>query len=1087
MWKSINVIWILVLFLLLPVALAGGTQAEDQWYKFEDDYVDSGLIGTDLTEENTPTFVTGKIGSKAVQFDGVDQRATTLGGSKTYDQVMISYWFRPITITGSDRPLDTQTDTGSGDCAVCTRTTGTGGLDVFLGDTNDDVNKLVTPPINENGWNHIVIMARGNHHAAAWVNGSLTNDTVSMGSINDGNGVIFVGGFVGGGQFFNGDVDDLRFWYNYTGTQADVDFLWNNGDGTENSLVGGDSNAPALGGETINNTAPRINDVINVSIIINDTFTDTSNIAGYIFSWDNGTGTLKNDSFVALSETNIIENVSLARTIEVVAGTTISYKWFANDTLGNLGESATFTVLVAGNQSPGLIVNTNNFFKDDNSTSISTIEAEAVLLNLSFTDDISLFGFQINITDSANALIFNLTNTTLSGTFDNFSQIVNVTAPDGKFFVNIQLEDSHTAKAIPDYKVDKGLNYLEFNDNIRIQAQGAIWASTDKQEDRYDFKFNYLPLIAPKQKIFFLESENELIHITDSGFKAHFVDPVSKNWIDFEGLEGEPTIEKLTNKRYKITFENNASSVRFNSIGGLNINTFNFNYTISTVRVNNHVPKVSNGTVFLNDIFVSFNVTGANRNTSNISLFDSSKNYVDSVLISNTAPPDTYFYNATFTGLTDHNYTVNITHTQLNGENTTFIGYVFQRLVITNDSSFGGAATLNFTISDEVNGSRIDGTATGTITYNTTQTHTIGEDNVNNFTIYIHPVDEKVIASYTVTYSAVGYQQRQTIVPALVLSSTTELRNLFLLADDKGIFGSFRVIDAFQNALSDVVVTMKTLGNDTIEIRQTDDAGTVTFWADPDTTYLFTFLKSGFREKTFSLRITSTELITVSLEPEASEQVTSFFTGIDYTFKPLNTNLVNKTDYTFVFNMTSTIFNITGCTLRLKNESQLLTQSGGSLNGSLCEISIDFNTGNQTLIIAEAEYQLNGTTNNTVIQNYAVFWTFQGDFTLRTFLDDITSFSEAGFDDFARFFLAVLVTMIIIGAISLQSSEFREPEILIPMTWLLVILFSYMGWFNIPLTTLPNIGGLPNDWLNRWIVFVFFSLGSGAYLIRRHL
>ena len=150
-------------------------------------------------------------------------------------------------------------------------------------------------------------------------------------------------------------------------------------------------------------------------------------------------------------------------------------------------------------------------------------------------------------------------------------------------------------------------------------------------------------------------------------------------------------------------------------------------------------------------------------------------------------------------------------------------------------------------------------------------------------------------------------------------------------------------------------------------------------------------------------------------------------------------------------------------------------------------VSIIFNTGNQSIIIAEAEYELNGTTNNTVSNIYRVENIFVGTFSLRNFLDDITNFSAGAFNDFNRFLIGILITLLVVGGLSLQSADFREAEILIPVTWLMVALFSYLGWFNIPLDTIPQIRGLPEDWLNKWNLFILISLLGGAYLVRKHL
>lgn len=861
----------------------------------------------------------------------------------------------------------------------------------------------------------------------------------------------------------------------------------------EGFTIDQDITAPKINDTNVNNSAPRINGVVNLNATITDESTTAlSNIDGFIFAWDNGTGTLVNGSFIDLGGLNIQENVNINKTIEVVAGTTIQYQWFANDTEGNMGNSEILSLLVAGNISPELTVNGNNFFKTDNTTVISLNQSQKSLLNLSFADDISLFGFEINITDPLGNLFFNFSNVSLSGTLDNFSRIINVTGQQGTYDVNILVTDSHTANKIKNYKVNKRLDYLRYEDTITVEAEGAIWSSTTKHKDRYDFEFTYLPIVGPKKKVFFVESTDELTLVEDSGYTAHFVDFKNKKWIDFEGLEGTPKITKINNKRYKVQFNHVGNKVKFNSIGGLNSNVFSYSYYLSNATIDYHIP-IADNTIFGQDsIFVSFNVNGNGRNTTKIDLYNSTNNLVQTSTVSNTGT-GTYFYNATFTSLTDHNYTINATHTDTNNENKSSLSKTFQNLIITDTLAFTAAPAVNFTLIDEKNGSRVVGTTTGTFTYNGTnpvKTFSLSQTNTDNFTIAVFPSTESILTDYTLAYSATGYQQRNLIVSDAVLTSNTQSTTLFLLKDEDGIFATFRVIDSFGNPLSDVTVTFKQLDDTVLEVRNTDDGGIVTFFVDPDVTYQFEFVKTGFKTSTVNRRVTTSDITTVTMEAETEAQQVSIYAGVTYFFQPTLNVLNNDTLTNFNFNLTSSFWNITGCTLTLSNTSTTLGSSVTSFNGSKCSIGIDFNTGNQSTIISSATYQLNGTFNNTVSAQYKIISTIQGSASLKTFIDDLNSFVAAGFDTFGRFILAIIITFAIVAWASREVANIRnEEEVLIGLTIILVMLFSYIGWLNIPLTSIPVIGDsvLSNDWLNKWIVFILVFLGGGSFIIRKNL
>jgi len=70
-------------------------------------------------------------------------------------------------------------------------------------------------------------------------------------------------------------------------------------------------------------------------------WTDETGLSGYIFSFDNCTGSLANDTFVSFSGTTNWSNVT--KTINSTAGCTIQWKVYANDTSNNWNNSLTYS------------------------------------------------------------------------------------------------------------------------------------------------------------------------------------------------------------------------------------------------------------------------------------------------------------------------------------------------------------------------------------------------------------------------------------------------------------------------------------------------------------------------------------------------------------------------------------------------------------------------------------------------------------------------------------------------------------------------------------------------------------------------
>ncbi|KKM82046.1 hypothetical protein LCGC14_1323570, partial [marine sediment metagenome] len=289
------------------------------------------------------------------------------------------------------------------------------------------------------------------------------------------------------------------------------------------------------------------------------------------------------------------------------------------------------------------------------------------------------------------------------------------------------------------------------------------------------------------------------------------------------------------------------------------------------------------------------------------------------------------------------------------------IGWVEESILSPIANIFKRIGNKIVTFKDEKNDSILKADATGNFNFNgtsPTETLTRTVSDVTNFSVCILPASQSLTGDYDITYSATNYPQRILTVDPAVFSSTTQTRDLLLLNTNDGIFTTFRVIDAFQNPLDDTSVSF-TKATDTviIESKLTDDSGTVSFFINPDQSYIFTFTKSGFVTSTFTLTITDTEVRTITLESAAAAQVTSFFASISYFFEPKNEILNNDTNINFRFNSTSSFWDITDCSFKLRNASEILSQTSCQFNGSQSNASIIFFTGNQSIITAEATWE----------------------------------------------------------------------------------------------------------------------------------
>ncbi len=711
-------------------------------------------------------------------------------------------------------------------------------------------------------------------------------------------------------------------------------------------------------------------------------------------------------------------------------------------------------------------------------------------ITFNFTDNREIFS--VNITLGNGTIVFNISNIGANTFQVNTSIGLN---EDGSGTINAKVCDSSTLQEIEDieYKEkDSGLKYVMkkwlwiFDDEwIHIYPKEISEYSnphTTKQMDRYVFTF--IKDTKPITETFVVESSHR-IDIPKMQHKiGHLVvDGIGKNgyWVDFVNEEvTDYVITRIDDYKVEVTLYGlTKSDITFNSLGELNCVNESFAY-------GNANPKFS----FENHTIVSLTT-----------LFHLNISEVPTIQTVNA----TLYYNNTpiFAG-SSANFTRSVTAPLTISGNSTNISWFWSvnvNGVETNLSTFtqnvsefflGNCSdyeteTLNYTIRDELNNSLVEMDVTGNYKYDigtSLQKDLIFTlDKVETFQLCLQPSFATLNGNYTIKYETSNYPQRRFSDTNAILTNLTQDISLFGLETAQGIFVRFLTTTVFGSPIPLVEVSMAK-GGTVVEQEVTDDSGLATFFADPDADYVFTFSKPGFVTQTFTLRPTTSEIITVVMQSVTQILNQSTATGILYNFFPTNQLINNNTITTFKFNLTSNSWNITGCTLRLRNGTTEQASSSSSFTGSLCDISINLDTNGFTTITSQATYQLNFTDNITVSKVYAILNTYQGDFSLKTFFDDVESFGEAGFNDVTRMIIALIVIFSVLAVTAAKVDALRDPEPLIILAWAMVFFFSFLGWFTLTYDSLPIVPGFN---LQKYIIFIVFSLAAVSYIIKREL
>lgn len=660
---------------------------------------------------------------------------------------------------------------------------------------------------------------------------------------------------------FKYNTSNSSWWLFKTDTDAifEVDWIAHYNTSETNVTVPLTPAAPTFSGNIRNVSVPLENDHVGFSINV----TSSDNVTGYVFSTDNGTsGRWFNSSFMDLPNYLKIANVTYNITIYNSSGVIYQWRFWANDTDGDWGVSSTYSLIVGGTNAPNVTIHSSNFFNTEDSAVINLDQSKIARLNFSLTDDIAVYGFELVILDPNGTISYNWTNSSMNGVVANFTKVVNVTsfsAVDGVYIVNITAWDSHTVSLIPSYDVVKGDDYLLFDNNIRITGEKAVGASTTKKSDRYNFQFQYSSFFTPSKKKYILESDYEITYIPGSDIVGHFVIWDLKKWVDFEGLPAKPKVTKISDFKYEIEFDNADEKVVFSSIGGLNPETYLYEFYLVNPYLDWLIPTTTTEFFINQSITVSLNVTSDYRNETRFRLYNSTNGLVDSFNISNDGT-GTYFYNATFTGLTGTTYYVNATHWNLLNSSTNSTTLTFSN------------AVLNLTFYDEV----LD----ELILWDIITLDIVGEDFAQNYSTNTSKIGVYgwTKGDYRLTYDSNKYGKRSYYYT--LGSATNYSIDLYLLSTTNATDVTFTAQDASGNELSNATIYLKryyvaTNSYRTVAMERTNEEGEVIIDVDfNDAFYQLLVTYGDYSLQTIGTRIiTTTMFLTIDLIGDPFEHI----------------------------------------------------------------------------------------------------------------------------------------------------------------------------------------------------------------------
>lgn len=208
------------------MSLLNGVRA---YYNFEGNGNDISGNNNNTTPTNVVFSIANGIIAQGGGFNGSSSRMVKTSSSLPTgnNSLSISFWFKTSSLAGSGGfPCILQVSSTTGFATSLAPIGYESNNRLYIGTNGSDINTGIT--INTNSWFHCCVTYTANT-IRVYVNNILTN-TVSR-TMNLGNANISIGyALSSGGQYFNGQIDEVGFWTRQLSAQ-EVSILYNNGFG----------------------------------------------------------------------------------------------------------------------------------------------------------------------------------------------------------------------------------------------------------------------------------------------------------------------------------------------------------------------------------------------------------------------------------------------------------------------------------------------------------------------------------------------------------------------------------------------------------------------------------------------------------------------------------------------------------------------------------------------------------------------------------------------------------------------------------------------------------------------------------------
>lgn len=403
--------------------------------------------------------------------------------------------------------------------------------------------------------------------------------------------------------------------------------------------------------------------------------------------------------------------------------------------------------------------------------------------------------------------------------------------------------------------------------------------------------------------------------------------------------------------------------------------------------------------------------------------------------------------------------------TTLNG-NSFNLSSNTQYVNITNLSVCGSAPQnvpyINFTFKDEVSGADINGSLAssswdywlgrGTIYKSLTYSNTTDSD---SYSFCFSPPSKQLSQDTLLQYQSTGYPQRRLIITSNLTNSTTN-QVLYLVSSSDGIYSTIQVVNVVGNPIVGVNLVLETqiggiwtvVGND-----DTDGAGGVTFWVDPNSDYRITATKNGYLSSQQTVRLTQTIYTLTLSTASANATYTSDLEGLTWIFRPGVGIVQNNTSTSFNVTINATKGNLEGCIFKLTNQTSNISQTTDTCTSYGGFLSLTYTPQASEKIRGVLQVDLG---DGYITLDGDAYWVgYNANIsqarTLKGILGSLAQLNEFGDgveQEFSRIVFFFFILTIALGIVTFFTGyDFSNPGFTMILLYGLILFASLSGWF----------------------------------------